>query len=413
MQVVGAVGPVDILGFEIGRRRQDDIGIARRHRQKRVVHDREQILAHEPLPHLAGLGAGHRRIIGGDEQPADRRITHVQQRLAEPQMVDRPCRCRPRRFADPVVVPAIGRNRQQQRAAAPPSIGAGDARQQCHGAQCLAAARQPRHALAKPDKRALRRAIELRQPLDVARGETRDLGNPLRRKFRQYLRFEPAEADRLGRDVIAVGEPIAHQDMHDPERQCRVGADPDLQVPIGKSRRAALARIDDDDLDATLLRGFRLCPEMHIRCDEVGAPGDDQVAFVDRFGVGAADRPDGHVPRLFATGVADGPGNQAACAERMKEPEHEAAVELSLMRAVGVAEKGQGPGFGDDRFPPPGDLVERRVPADRREFSVALGPDPAQRGFEALRRMHEFGVAVDLGAGKTRGEGLFRVALDP
>ena len=31
---VGAVGAVDILGFEIGRRRQHDIGVARRHRRK-------------------------------------------------------------------------------------------------------------------------------------------------------------------------------------------------------------------------------------------------------------------------------------------------------------------------------------------------------------------------------------------
>src|ERR1043166_4353327 len=96
----------------------------------------------------------------------------------------------------------------------------------------------------------------------------------------------------------------------------------------------------------------------------------------------------------------------------MKEAEHEAAIELPLMRAVGVAEKGKGPRLGDDRFPSPGDLVERRVPADRREFAFAFRPDPAQRRLQTLGRMHEFGVAVDLGAGKPRREGLLRVALD-
>src|SRR5437763_1298688 len=52
----------------------------------------------------------------------------------------------------------------------------------------------------------------------------------------------------------------------------------------------------------------------------------------------------------------------------------------------------------------------RFCPAYRSEFAVALGAGAAQRRLDALRRMHEFGVAVDLGAGEAGGEGLLRVA---
>ena len=133
-------------------------------------------------------------------------------------------------------------------------------------------------------------------------------------------------------------------------------------------------------------------------------------AVVDRFRVGAADRADGHVPGLLAARVAHGAGDQPAGAERVEQAEHQAAVDLPLMRAVGVAEQRQRPRLGDDRLPARGDLVERLVPGDRREFALALGADAAQRRLDALGRMHEFGVAVDLGAGEPGGEGLLRVA---
>ena len=63
-------------------------------------------------------------------------------------------------------------------------------------------------------------------------------------------------------------------------------------------------------------------------------------------------------------------------------------------------------------FQPGGDLVERLVPGDRREFALALGAGAAQRRRDALGRMHQLGVAVDLGAGKAGRVRLIRVALD-
>ena len=52
------------------------------------------------------------------------------------------------------------------------------------------------------------------------------------------------------------------------------------------------------------------------------------------------------------------------------------------------------------------------VPGDRRELALALRADAAQRRRQAFGRMHQFGVAVDLGAGEAGGERLVGIALD-
>ncbi len=183
-------------------------------------------------------------------------------------------------------------------------------------------------------------------------------------------------------------------------------------MPVGETRGAAAARIDDDQLDPALLRRLDLGPEMNVGGDQVGAPRDDQIGLVDRFRVGPANRADRHVPGALAARVAHRAGNQAAGPQRVEQAEQEAAVHLPLMRAIGIAEERQGARLGNDRPPAPGDLVERLVPADRREFALALGAGAAQRRLQPRRRMHQLGVAVDLGAGKAGGEGLLGIAGD-
>ena len=56
--------------------------------------------------------------------------------------------------------------------------------------------------------------------------------------------------------------------------------------------------------------------------------------------------------------------------------------------------------------------VERLVPGDRHEPTRALGAVPPERRRQPLRRVHQLGVAIDLGAGKAGRIGLVRVALD-
>ena len=130
----------------------------------------------------------------------------------------------------------------------------------------------------------------------------------------------------------------------------------------------------------------------------------------DRLGIGAADRSHGHIPRRLAAGVAHGAGLQPTCAEGVEETVHQAAVQLALMRAIGIAEECERPALGDDGLPACSDLVERCVPRNRGELALPFRPAPAQGGGEALRRMDKLGVTVDLGAGKPRREGLRGIA---
>jgi hypothetical protein len=54
----------------------------------------EEVLAREPAPDRARVGAGDGRVVAGDEERADRRPVEGEERLAEPRVVDGPGRLR-------------------------------------------------------------------------------------------------------------------------------------------------------------------------------------------------------------------------------------------------------------------------------------------------------------------------------
>ena len=249
------------------------------------MHDGEQVLAREALAHLVDLGAGHRRIVGRDVERADRRVLHVQKLFAQPQMIDQARRRRARGLAHRGVVEVARGRRQQQRAAALHRVVAGDAGQQRHGAQRLAAMGEAGHAFAEADQGRLGLAVQGSQTLSMsATAKPGDLGHARRREARQDLALDPIEAQRVPRDVVAVGEPVAHQDVHDAERQGGVGADPDRQIEVGRLGAARAARIDDHDRHAALLALlFGQRPEMDVGGGEIGAPRDHQVGMHDRL----------------------------------------------------------------------------------------------------------------------------------
>ena len=100
LEIIGAVGAVEVFRLEIRRCRQHDVGVARGHRQKGVMDDGEQILAGEAAADLAGIGARHRRVVGCDQQCPDRRVVEFEQCLAETQTIDDAGFRRPGRFCE-------------------------------------------------------------------------------------------------------------------------------------------------------------------------------------------------------------------------------------------------------------------------------------------------------------------------
>ena len=233
-----------------------------------------------------------------------------------------------------------------------------------------------------------------------------------RRELRQDLALDLVEAQRVLGDVVAVGELVAHQDVHDAERQGGIGADADRQIEVGRLGAARAARIDHHDRHAALLPlllGQR--PEMHVGGGEVRAPRDHQVGMDDILGIGAADGADRHFPRRLAARVAHRAGHQARGAQRMEQAVHQAAVHQALMGGVGVAQQGERTALGDDRLPLGRDLVERLVPGDRRELARPFRAGAPERRLDALGGVNEVGVAVDLSAGEARRVRMVWIAL--
>ena len=57
--------------------------------------------------------------------------------------------------------------------------------------------------------------------------------------FGRMSRLDLVEAQRVLGEIVAVGEPVAHQDVHHAERQRGIGADPDRQVEVSGAWRCA------------------------------------------------------------------------------------------------------------------------------------------------------------------------------
>ena len=217
---------------------------------------------------------------------------------------------------------------------------------------------------------------------------------------------------RVPGQVVAVAETVPGEHVHEPEREGGIGPDAGGQVPVGLGRGAALARIDDDELGAAAASLLHLGPEMDVGGDEVRAPGDHQVGLDDGLRVGAADIAQRRLPGDVRARVADGAGDEPRGAEGVEERRQQPAVELALVRAVGVAEDREGTLRSDDGLPPPDDLIEGLVPADRHEPAGPLGAGATQRLGEPLGRVDERGLPVHLGADEAGRERLRRVPLD-
>ena len=66
LQVAVAVGLVQVDLLELGRGRQDDVGVVGGVGHELLVDDGEEVVAQQPLDDAAGVGAGGDRVGGED-----------------------------------------------------------------------------------------------------------------------------------------------------------------------------------------------------------------------------------------------------------------------------------------------------------------------------------------------------------
>ena len=276
------------------------------------------------------------------------------------------------------------------------------AQRRVHVGRAVALARE---AVAEAEERALVAPDQRRELLDRFDRQAGDRARPLRRA-RLEMRLERLGRVGVAREIGAVGEPVAEQDVHDRagERAVRAGLQP--QREVGLAHRLGVVDVDDDDLRAALLaRPRRVGHQVDLGRDGVGAPDDDDVGLRhfaridagDAAGAGEIARPGGaDADRAEEARVALDVG-EALDPVAHHQP-HRAGVEVrpdafGAEAALGVEEA-------------LGDAVERLVPADRRELAGALRPDAHERPGQAVGMMDALGVARDLGADDARGVAL-------
>ena len=198
---------------------------------------REQVLAHEPPADGRRVRTRDGRVVGRDEEGPDGRVAQLEQRLPEPRVVHQTRRGRSRRAAHRLEGEAEAADGREQGAPAELPVGADHGGQTGDRPDALAALGVPRHPEPDPDVRRARPAVEVRETLDVGARQPGDRGDPIRSESGQDLPLEAVEPDRLTREIVPVGQPVPHEDVHHAERQRRVGADPGGDVPVGLGAR--------------------------------------------------------------------------------------------------------------------------------------------------------------------------------
>ncbi len=389
-------------GLELGGGRQHDVGVARRVGEELLVDHREQVVAGETPADQFGVGHGDQRVGVPHDHRRHRRVERgVGERLAEAAHVELP-RHRPAQqigpgqggLVDERVVVRADAAREPAAAVVPGTDeGREDGERAVEHRPVLVVLGADQGA----DGRRSDRAVVGGEPLDHRRVETADRRGSLGRPVRD-VGGELGEADGVGLDPRRVDEPVTDQHVHHRQHQGDVGPGQRLHELVSRLGRDRADRIDDDDLGAVGPGGLDRRPQVAVGQAGVRAPQQDQPAVAQLERVEAEPVAVRHAHPVAHRRAADRP-QQPARPEVVEEPAVETHHRQQALVA-GVAERHDrlGTMAGDHVVEPRPDLGEGVVPGDRREPTLALGPDPAQRVQQALRAVDAIEEAVDLGA---------------
>ena len=177
--------------------------------------------------------------------------------------------------------------------------------------------------------------MRLLRPTSAANASIAATARPVIALAHCGVRVSRWASQRLGRvgvarEIGAVGEPVAKEDVHDRagERAVRAGLQP--QREVGLAHRLGVVDVDDDDLRAALLaRARRVGHHVDLGRDRVGAPDDDDVGLR-------------HFARIGA-GHAAGPGEIARPGDADADRAEEARITLGVGQALDARRASPGP----------------------------------------------------------------------
>jgi hypothetical protein len=129
-----------------------------------------------------------------------------------------------------------------------------------------------------------------------------ELGGVGRRPLRQFV-----VADGVLVDVVAVDQVLLDDDVNHRQRQRRIGARADRNMPVGKPCGARPHRIDHHQLRAGLLGLLDERPVVRVGAERVARPQENIFRVHEAFGIDPGRRTDRHHVGRARARVAKGP----------------------------------------------------------------------------------------------------------
>ncbi len=219
------------------------------------------------------------------------------------------------------------------------------------------------------------------------------------------------ESGRVPVDVFVIDEILRDQHVHHAERKCGVGPRNERHVLVALFRGLAPIRVDGDELRAAALRFLRLAPEMQIGNDRIAAPDQDQPAVRELLDVRPHRRTDRRDPAGLAGSGADGPVEERRAEPVEETTIHRAGLQKPHRSRVGVRhDRLRALGRSGNRAEPGRDGVERLVPGNALEATLALPAHASHRVQHALRGIGALEVPCDLRAERSSRRRMVRRA---
>ena len=316
------------------------------------------------------------------------------------------------RSFEPGPIHLKGRGGRELDAAADIPPGTGYRREQPDGPRGHRAPLRALHPVIQAYGRWPGRGILPRQGHDVVRGNSGEFRRPARCPF-PHPRFQGLEAEGVPLHVIAILQTFSGDHVHHRQSQCRVRPRPDCVVPVGLLPGPVPVRIDRVELRPVSPRLHDERPQVHIRSEDVRAPGEDQLCVAKLLRFNGVPHAQGlrHTRRSRARTDR---AVQTRSAQGVEEPSvHAGTVQITHCPGVAVGQNRLRAMLARGRRQSLRDLSDRVVPTDPRELSLSLCACPYLGIQQPIRRVFPLQISCYLTAEEALRHRMSRISPQP